>query len=497
MCAGALGAGACDSGSGTVHLQLDMPSEATLSPLDARLANLTMVVEGEGVAPSIQTVAVGAPGVPIALGEVPLASGLRVSLIASSAGGRLIGFGRGVETLDASTGDDTSVVVRMRRPFAYVAGQTRLTAFDTTLEPQTAYTTELQAVVSAPRAVAVTPDGADLVTVDGGQLVLVATADHATVRGRAPVGINATDIAFSPDGRMAVVAHPAGLSIVDVEAMRAGETTPAEVAIAGVDRVAVSNTAAYALVNAWDDNGCASPSSVVRVPLDAPQPEAPLLATSVVADVAMEPRSGTLLVALPCENKIGVVDGSGAVSQSFDVPGATMVAVASGRIFAVGRGQSATGAFLVLSSVGVDGSAAAQVNLPVTQERALSEDFDMSGQAAEMRINADGVRAVDLAVLPDGSRVVLLVRASYHSDKSGGEFFPFDSIIPAIDIVTHEYLLLDAGTGAALQRMRTRCDIDWTHTSYLDAFRCTQAAGQDLAMPEFEPTRVSVLFGER
>jgi DNA-binding beta-propeller fold protein YncE len=491
----------CGLGDTSVRISLDVPQMAALAPIDERVANLTLVVQGDGVAPQIQTVSVGSRQGELPIGDVPIGNGLRVSLVASTAGGRLIGYGRATAPFDLSAGETEALTVRMRRPFAYVSGQAQISVFDTTLEPQQPYLAPLAPVSSTPLAVATSPDGADVATVDGTSLVLVSTADHQTVIGQATVGAGARDIAFSPDGKTLAVATATGVTLVDVARLRAGEAIPTVLAIGATDRVALSGSRAYALQATYGGQACnvAPASTVLTIDLATATPgSAPLLAGKPIADLAIEPGSGVLLVAMPCENKVGVVDGSGAITQSFDVPGPTVVAVASGRIFTVGRKLQAGASRLVLASVSVNGVGATMVELPVPEERALSTEFDTNGQAAEIRIGADGVRAVDLAVLPDGARVAVLATAEYHSNKTGNPGpIPVESLIPAIDIETWEYQLLDVATGTPLQRLRTSCTIDWTHTSLLDNFTCTRAPGQDLSATAFKPARIAVLYGDR
>jgi hypothetical protein len=484
-----------------VRIKLDAPVDS-LSPLDDRVANLTLIVDGAPGGPEIQTVAVGPHGAALALGDVPIAKGLSVSMLATSAGARMIGYGRGENVLDVKEGEEATVTVRMRRPFAYVAGAAKLSAFDTTLEPRQTYLSTLEPVTSAPAAVAASPDGSDVAIADGTRVTLASTADHTTVTGQVDVGGAATDLAYTPDGRTLVVAVGGGVALVDVAAAHAGVGQAVQVAVGQTARVAASSTTAWALVAGWDDNGCGA-SQVVPIDLTSMTAGAPVIADRAVADLAVEPRSGTLLVALPCDGvgKVGVLSGTGAgamLSQSFDVQGAMQVVVAGGRIYAAGRVQAPGGSHVVLASVGIDGSNMTHLDLPVPEERALSTEFDTNGQAAEVRINADGVRVLDMAVLPDGARVALIVSSSYHGDKTGDPgLLPFESIIPAIDLSTWEYQLLDVSTGVPLQRMRTRCVADWTHNSYLDNFQCTQAAGQDQAPTAFQPTRVTVLYGDR
>ena len=86
-----------------------------------------------------------------------------MSLIATTAAGRLVGYGRAGAPVDIFGDQIVTVSIPLRRPFAYVAGGTKLNLFDTTLEQGAAYKSILDLGPSRPVAVATSPNGMDVV----------------------------------------------------------------------------------------------------------------------------------------------------------------------------------------------------------------------------------------------------------------------------------------------------------------------------------------------
>src|SRR5262249_8035555 len=150
--------------SGGVEIVIDLPAAAQLSPMDDRVARLTLVTRAGGRAAQVDNIDVTASpmrGNSLAFGDVPIATGVELDLQATSPSGRLLGFGH-AGPLDVTSGDAVSVSMKLRRPFVYVAGGAALWAFDATVEPGQPYARPV-AVPPQPAAVATTPDGGEVV----------------------------------------------------------------------------------------------------------------------------------------------------------------------------------------------------------------------------------------------------------------------------------------------------------------------------------------------
>src|SRR5262245_13119515 len=124
---GAFAAGC--GGDGAVHVTIDLPASATLSPLSSQLARLTLIAErpGQPAQSSTRDVPPMPAGKPaLSFGDIAVGAGVRVSLLGLTSSGRLVGFGRTNAPLDVSGSDVVDVTIRLRRPFAYVAGGAQL-----------------------------------------------------------------------------------------------------------------------------------------------------------------------------------------------------------------------------------------------------------------------------------------------------------------------------------------------------------------------------------
>lgn len=488
------------SAEGAVRIRIDAPEDARLTPVDGRLAAITLTIESDGMPPRAVTRPAQDRTAPIDLGDVPIADGVRLSLAATSAAGRLVGYGRAPAPIDVVADEVIEVPIRLRRPFAYVAGGNRLAVYDATLERGQAYASEID--VAAPTAVTATPDGAEVLALVGGSVVPVSTMTHQAVGLPAvALGPGATDLTVSPDSRWVAVSHGqgTGVSMIDLVAMRGGAGAAVHLDLgAPVGAVAFAGDKAWVLLQPARQAACGAPSSLRAIDLATMQPGATVPLDGPAGDLAADGASGTLVLAMRCAGQVVKVNAVGDTASPellIAVPDPTTVAVARGRVFTMGHVDAPGAAHLIFASVGLDGSNPAMLQLAVPEERAKSNDFTASGQAAEVRMAADTAMAYDLAVLPDGGRVAALVLSSYHSTPMGDLLG--SPIIPAIDVVTVEYQLIDAETGTALQRMRGACQIDWRHDAFLDDFSCTQASGQDQANPAFVPTTVAVLYGDR
>jgi hypothetical protein len=501
---GASIAGAGCSHSGAVHVTIDLPDDPDLSPA-ADLARLQLVSEVGGAPgqPTNRDVTSTMAGADIDFGTVSIHPGVRLSLIGFATTGRLVGFGRASAPITVTSDASQAVTIPLRRPFAYIAGGDALVACDTTVEPGAPFALTIDAAPQ-PVAAAATPDGTQVVAVGGSQLVALSTSRHMASGGvPATLAAGASAVAISPDSRWAVVVHGgaaapmSGVSVVDLKAGGAA----AFVAVDNADAVAVSADTAYVLQNATD--ACTGQSTIVPVRLGATA----LAGTgfglaSAARDIAIGPDGTTLLVAEPCADAVWALrdDGKTQVKVA-KLTSPTNVAVNGDRVWGVGR-ESQGGAHLVLASANLDGTAAAPLSLPPTQELAKSTDLTEAGQTTEVRLDPDQVDAYSLSVLPDGRSVALLVHATYHAApivrpvSFNGTIFD-ETIVPGIDMETYEYQLIDVTTGSLTQRLRTRCKINWDPGAVLDNWACARALGQDTTDMDFVANQVTVLYGAR
>lgn len=70
-------------------------------------------------------------------------------------------------------------------------------------------------------------------------------------------------------------------------------------------------------------------------------------------------------------------------------------------------------------------------------------------------------------------------------------------IVPAIDMIVHDYQLVQLDTGLGAQRLRLSCALTWEPGALLDDFRCGRVPGQDEAAAPFMPADVTAIYGSR
>lgn len=496
-------AAACSEGA--VHVRVSLPENPQLSPLASELAFLTLVAERDGEPAQTATRQVPASpmgGAAVGFGDISVGPGALVSLIGRTAAGRLVGYGRASAPLDVAAGETVDLDIRLRRPYAFVAGASRLGAFDTTVEPEVPFAGRVESVVD-PAAVTVTPDGAEVVVVSNGSLALVSTGTHQQT-GAPPTALmpGVTSLAVSPDSRWAVAVHGGrGISIVDLSIMRRGAATATFVEVDKAGAAAVTGETAYVLADPSVPGppptyveDCTHASRLVPVPLAAPTPRAPIVLAGAARDLVAVPEADAVLVAQPCQNVINRVAGSGGSQiRVVTVPSPTEVSVTGGRVFAVGHSGGTDSVRLVLATAGLDGSNPSRLDFPLTQEVAQSNDLSDAGQFGEVRLGADRSDAIGLSVLPDTRHVALLVHGSYHADEVVRNS---QVIVPRMDLETYEYALMDVTTATAAQRLRTSCQISWDRgTALLDDWSCAVLPGQDAATEQFVPRQIAVTFG--
>jgi hypothetical protein len=262
---------------------------------------------------------------------------------------------------------------------------------------------------------------------------------------------------------------------------------------------------AFALVDRSNpEAGCdsaAPPSSIVSLSLAAPSELGfDFDYGSPIADLAVSVDGQTLVVADPCTNggEVRAVDPqSGDVRTVLSLPTATAVAVLGDRVWAVGSLAPAEGKGrrLALASAQLDGSNATMLELAAAEEIVETSDFTEPGQTPAIRMQADDLAALDLAIAPGGGHIAVLARAYFHADEQIDPFFGL-ALLPQVDQTTYEYLLLDASAGTPVHRVRTSCDLV-TSDAIVANWSCSETPGQDIATSPFIPTGVAVLHGSQ
>ena len=509
--------GACEPG-GAVEIQLQLPELDELSPAGPAVAEVTLVTylpEGPG---QTETRVITDRSQPLDMGRLAISDGVHLAVELRSPTRQLLGYGRMAGTVEILPDEVVTIPINLRRPYVYVTGDTNLATFDASLDQSNSDYHANIPTASSPAVVVSTNDGAELLLLSqagvGAELTLLSTSTNelATFPPVELVG-SPVDAVVSPDDRYVVVAHAGdngGVSIVDLAAVRSGTATAQFVALGAVGAVAIGSRSTtdqvIALVDRASQVGCpiGTPSSLATISMTgATELGNRVELANPINDIAISDDGRYVVVADGCDDELITIDlDSNALATTLtSLSGVSAVAAADERIWAVGTmpPSETIARRLVLLSIALDGTNETRVELPPWQERALALDYVAPGQNAEQALDADSLFTYDLAVVPGADQLALLIRGYYAGAEEG--YYLGIPIIPAMELTTHEYLLINSSTTSLVHRVRTNCDISWESDPFnrpiLDDWECSRTLGQDLATPPYQPVQVSVLYGSR
>jgi hypothetical protein len=518
--------------SGGIELALQFPADTTLAPDADAVAEVSLLYWESGQ--SFQRITRSRGALDDAPFELEPGQVLRMAVELYSSTQRLIGFGRVEQPVEIGADGGSPIRVEMRRPFVYLGSDSGIDAMDATQEVSGGLPTFFKRItLPAPARVAVPSyDGKYLVAVvsrpevpgdvDGALLTdlhVLDTSSH-TASASAPVGpirlrAAAADLALSSDGKYAVVAHeqdgddPGGLSIVDLDAARAGQVVVTPVFLQGpVGRLSAGLDApdrVFALMQRIDRLDCLSPISTIyeislpsgaiaqTIPLDVP-----------VQDLAAADDGSFLVVADSCRNTLWRVParGTGGIAAfGPSIPQVSSVALWNNAVWTVtsqpkpDERTQPGGTRIEVISLDLQGNVRTRIELPPMQLDVEVPVFSDEGQVAGLQVAADGIYAYDLAVAPGAGAIALLLENTYFVQE---RIVNDNTFIPDMDIRTIDYLLVDITTATLVQQALNGCEILQLEPALINNYHCAQAPNPD-ARPEIthEPRGISVLYGSR
>lgn len=505
---------------GSVELDLELAERADLSVGEAEVAEISLVTYLPDDSPRSETRQIAGRDQSLSMGRMEIADGVSLAIELRTPNRRLVGYGRSPGPIDVLADEVVRVPVKVRRPFVYLTGASTLATFDSTRDALGG--SGYRASIALPRpadVVAPTSDGADLVVIStngvGGSLQLVSTSTHEpSTAAPIPLTMPASDAAVSPDNSVVVVGHAGangGLSIVDLAEAREGRAAVQFVALGSVGAVAIGSRTTVprvvALLDRATGSGCpqgGAPSSLVAVRMDDIMvPPAMINLQAPIHDLAISGDGQFVVLADSCANRLQKINLDDDIQPEplAMITDPSTVAVFDDRAWAVGTLPATTdrGRRLIVVSVQLDGTGETRLELPPAEERAKSDDFSGDGQAAEQRMDADDLHALDIAVAPGSDHLAITTWAYFHANEVGD--FLGAPIIPQMQIEAHEYVLINGSTNAIVQRVRTQCQLEWESDPFnppiLNSWRCTQAAGQDITETSYVPRHLSILYGAR
>ncbi len=503
--------GACGA-EGSVSLHFDVPDDPALRPGNAETLTLTSQLGVD--APRSTTAQIRDDGT-VDLGELPVGEALWLSASMRSAQAQLVGFGASGGPLEITADGTLEVTIPVRRPFVYLAGAgARLISFDTSLgrEFEGQLTTTGAAVLIADvGGVAIAQVSAQ------GEVTYTATATHQPADlPVVQVGGGAIDVVASPDGAYLLIAQGGASPQVSVIEIATGMVALAP-SPAAAERVTLTRGSdgawwGVALIGRANVDINCSPSRLLTFPLTDPETATVIDAGAGISDLAGDARSGVVVLADRCGDRIlrytpseGVIDSAPIIAG---IAAPTAVGALGGRVWAVGHDRLTTtssdvpdgviDAWLTLGTAKIDGADAVVSTLEPIVERVLAQNADYPDQDLVMDLHANSAEASDLVVLPGGELIALLVSTVLHGDALGNDGFG-GALIPETDVVTEEYWVFDPATNVIDQRIRTTCQVDEGPCGIaclVPDWSCLP----DIAAPvggAFSPTGIAAQFGAR
>ncbi|MGE5184522.1 MAG: hypothetical protein ACM31C_20770 [Acidobacteriota bacterium] len=526
------------TGSGSLDLELQLPTVTDLRPSGA--ATITVIAQSPGTDPMESTAVVDKTG-HFTAGDLPVGKDIQIDVLLRDVSSRLVGVGEGPQPITITGDTITTMTIPVRKPFVYAASGTNLYTFDDSLDPRDAKFQGALTGLASP-SLAVSVGGELLVIGSGSQLQLVDTSTHM-VKG-SPIAIPGAvhDIAPVPGKKMVAVGHASGVAIVDLESGTVQNASGPSVDKITVGQGQDGTLQAFGLVGrvrppAGPLDPCSGSSQMVTVPVDSPP--ASVQATPLAqatSDLAAAPNAPGLYATEPCAGKVVRLDGE--LSSDVSLERAALLAVAGGRVWAVGShaatpvcfdvnfnpepcpanatesctsgnyssgaiGWANPGAQLVVESIPLAGGSPIEIDLPERRETMLDAGDPRDSAHENARdLHPLYLEPLDLVVLPGAQYIGVVTTSTYYTMEfigptSGGTAV----ILPCLSANIGDWLLIDSASTAVAERVRTECDLTYGINDIAGVFQTWECAdppaGEQNTQTPYFPTSVGALFGAR
>jgi hypothetical protein len=481
---------------GRLLITLERPKIKSFDPMnDVRLSRFNVRVS-QG-SEQLEEEAVRTERTELEVGSVPVGDTFDLRLAGKSGTGQMVGLGL-VFDLNISGDRETPVVVKFRKPIGFVAGNHGIEQLDTTASSDS--TIRNEPAIAAPNAadVAASSDGAWIVVVSGTQLQAFLTYDSkrwANVTLPAP----ATCVSVSPDSRYTVICHENGtVSVVDMSRLAQNQLELRPVAVGGKPTRVVFGSkrrSAQVLVDgASYTTGCGVKSRMVEVDVGSAVKGREVALNRPVADLAVDPRDGRVLLALACEGKLGRINGD-QVEIATQTPGGVYDIALTDQYIVLFGTRAAGGVALKGEALLIDlnkqgfSTQSKPFFLPgLTFWFATPAGEGAVGWAPETQ----DFSIYDIAVAPDGQRALALFRASYSSNTF------YNSCSYNAKMTAYGLMLVDLTVDRVVHTRFANLEIANCSICGQDRskdVRDALSASGALASPLYTPKGVAMLFG--
>ena len=449
------------------------------------------------------------------LGDLTPMDGASIDAVLRNDTGEAVGYGRSSQPMDLVAG--ATLTVPVRRPIVYIAGQVDV---DQDGNPQTndLHWTTVPATFSdlssgMPTDGSTTLGQTSVLMVGAGPnlyelqqatsdpsgaltgnatVVPVSTGDHtlaAPLSGTLSGGV--LDGAGTDDGKLLIVGTTMHLYIIDTmtgAAKSIADGNFARVAIVSSDATGMT---AVAIKNRGDTTGpCQTTAELDWIGVNPDgMDQVSSLGVGGYSDVAGD--RGHAYYVDACKGELGEATQSGVMSHRTNLGKPTALAVSGAQAW-IGVEKSGTPAQVTLLSASVTGSdpPRALFSEPSTQ---VVDATRYPGVQREL----DASTAVfnQLEVGAGGDYVAVTLASTYHGDAV------FQANFPQMDVEAEELRVLDASSGAAVERYRSWCDgVLLIQSGDIPDWACATQTGQSAPtnpMYEHKISSMTFLFGKK
>jgi len=495
---------------------LERPSLKELDPLeDRRLSKFSLRLVQNGQTTD-QDAFRGSES-DLIVGNVPTGTSFDLRLAGKTAADEMLGLGMVLDARAAES-EETTVALKFRKPMAYVAQGSGLLPLDVTGDgesPERGFVS-IAGVIDT----AALPNGVFVLALAGNKVVPVGSDDH---KPHSPATLDAAGscIAVSPDSRYALVCHasPSGVSVVDLSLVEEGSLVGVKTDLPGGEpsRIAfgTDRKTAWLLMNAYrSTKGCSGKASeLVELEVPSMSVRQRVALKEPVADIAVDPRDGKVLLAMPCP----ATDQGGALGRwtgdseevVAKVPVPYDLALTDQSIVMLSAeaisGAVSTAARITAFDLTKPGFVSTQTgSLPLPPLQLYFKSQNNSTGYVAWVSEATGLAIRDLAVAPDGRRAAALFDVEFGSNQSLAADCLFASKVKASG-----YMLLDLVSASLLDIHYTRMDFSTCSANCigdssgsLAAFQKCQSTLKDLlrrvkllSSQDTDATSITLLFG--
>ena len=449
------------------------------------------------------------------LGDLSPMTGVTIDAVLRSDTGEAVGYGRTSEPMDLVAG--ATLTVPVRRPIVYIAGQVDVdqdgnpqtndlhwTTVPATFSDLTSSTPPDGSTTLGQTSVLMVGAGPNLYqfqqatsdpsgTLTGNATIVpVSTGDHSLatpLAGTLTGGV--LDGAGTDDGKLLVVGTTQHLFLVDTTTGVAKPIADGSYARIAIVSSSGGGVTAVAIKNRGDTTGaCQTTAELDWIAVNADETnQVTPLGTGGFSDVAGD--RGHAYYVDACKGELGEATQMGLTSKRTNLGKPTALAVSGAQAW-IGIENPGTPAQVELIAASVTGSDPPRTLFaePVTQVVNAT-----SYPGVQRELDASTAVFNHLEVGAGGDYVALTLAAQYHGDAVYAANFP------QMDIESEEMRVLDASSGAAVERYRSWCDgVLLIATGDIPDWACATQTGQSAPTnPNYEHKIASMtfLFGKK